>query len=84
MQEMLTIFDCYTYHSWYLWLFVVLFLLLNLEGKPMILFSNVLFDNDILELPTDMSLLYVGWHTYFWLAFLPLIVSGQYYSSFPF
>ncbi|KAM1120517.1 hypothetical protein ACFX2I_044579 [Malus domestica] len=33
--------------SWYLWLFVVLFLLLNVEG----------------------------WHTYFWLAFLPLIVS---------
>ncbi|XP_020221608.1 MLO-like protein 13 [Cajanus cajan] len=32
--------------SWYLWLFVVLFLLLNLEG----------------------------WHTYFWLAFLPLIL----------
>lgn len=32
--------------SWYLWLFVVLFLLLNLEG----------------------------WHTYFWLAFLPLII----------
>ncbi|KAM1775522.1 hypothetical protein ACFX12_044746 [Malus domestica] len=33
--------------SWYLWLFVVLFLLLNVEG----------------------------WHTYFWLAFLPLIMS---------
>ncbi|CAB4298174.1 unnamed protein product [Prunus armeniaca] len=32
--------------SWYLWLFVVLFLLLNVEG----------------------------WHTYFWLAFLPLIL----------
>ncbi|KAG4948932.1 hypothetical protein JHK86_042171 [Glycine max] len=32
--------------SWYLWLFVVLFLLMDLEG----------------------------WHTYFWLAFLPLIV----------
>ncbi|KAI9122544.1 hypothetical protein K1719_006384 [Acacia pycnantha] len=32
--------------SWYLWLFVVLFLLLNLEG----------------------------WHTYFWLSFLPLIL----------
>ncbi|XP_022973815.1 MLO-like protein 13 isoform X1 [Cucurbita maxima] len=32
--------------SWYLWAFVVLFLLLNLEG----------------------------WHTYFWLAFLPLIM----------
>ncbi|XP_054778623.1 MLO-like protein 13 isoform X2 [Prosopis cineraria] len=32
--------------SWYLWLFVVLFLLLNLDG----------------------------WHTYFWLAFLPLIL----------
>ncbi|TXG53519.1 hypothetical protein EZV62_018775 [Acer yangbiense] len=32
--------------SWYLWLFVVIFLLLNLEG----------------------------WHTYFWLAFLPLIL----------
>ncbi|KAK7303484.1 hypothetical protein RJT34_14391 [Clitoria ternatea] len=32
--------------SWFLWLFVVLFLLLNLEG----------------------------WHTYFWLAFLPLIL----------
>lgn len=49
MQETLTFLDCYTYHSWYLWLFVVLFLLLNLEGKPMILFSNVLFNNDILE-----------------------------------
>ncbi|MED6225088.1 hypothetical protein PIB30_090424 [Stylosanthes scabra] len=32
--------------SWYLWLFVVLFLLLNIAG----------------------------WHTYFWLAFLPLII----------
>ncbi|XP_027933227.1 MLO-like protein 13 isoform X2 [Vigna unguiculata] len=32
--------------SWYLWVFVVLFLLLNIEG----------------------------WHTYFWLAFLPLIL----------
>ncbi|XP_058723658.1 MLO-like protein 13 isoform X3 [Vicia villosa] len=32
--------------SWYLWVFVVLFLLLNLDG----------------------------WHTYFWLAFLPLIL----------
>ncbi|XP_054801055.1 MLO-like protein 13 isoform X1 [Prosopis cineraria] len=32
--------------SWYLWLFVVLFLLLNIAG----------------------------WHTYFWLAFLPLIL----------
>ncbi|XP_012078867.1 MLO-like protein 13 isoform X2 [Jatropha curcas] len=32
--------------SWYLWLFVVIFLLLNVEG----------------------------WHTYFWLAFLPLIL----------
>ncbi|TXG53521.1 hypothetical protein EZV62_018777 [Acer yangbiense] len=32
--------------SWYLWLFVVIFLLLNLEG----------------------------WHTYFWLSFLPLIL----------
>ncbi|XP_038900880.1 MLO-like protein 13 isoform X3 [Benincasa hispida] len=32
--------------SWYLWAFVVLFLLLNLEG----------------------------WHTYFWLSFLPLIM----------
>ncbi|KAL5556188.1 hypothetical protein UlMin_038424 [Ulmus minor] len=32
--------------SWYLWLFVVIFLLLNLDG----------------------------WHTYFWLAFLPLIL----------
>ncbi|KAL9320678.1 hypothetical protein ACSQ67_012517 [Phaseolus vulgaris] len=32
--------------SWYLWVFVVLFLLLNIGG----------------------------WHTYFWLAFLPLIV----------
>ncbi|CAK8531211.1 unnamed protein product [Lathyrus sativus] len=32
--------------SWYLWVFVVLFLLLNLDG----------------------------WHTYFWLAFLPLII----------
>ncbi|KAK7412780.1 hypothetical protein VNO78_04400 [Psophocarpus tetragonolobus] len=32
--------------SWYLWLFVVLFLLMNIEG----------------------------WHTYFWLAFLPLIL----------
>lgn len=32
--------------SWYLWLFVVLFLLLNLEG----------------------------WHAYFWLSFLPLIL----------
>ncbi|KAK6916033.1 Mlo-related protein [Dillenia turbinata] len=32
--------------SWYLWLFVVVFLLLNIEG----------------------------WHTYFWLAFLPLIL----------
>ncbi|EXB36895.1 MLO-like protein 13 [Morus notabilis] len=32
--------------SWYLWLFVVLFLLLNLDG----------------------------WHTYFWLSFLPLIL----------
>ncbi|KAJ4840046.1 MLO-like protein 13 [Turnera subulata] len=32
--------------SWYLWLFIVLFLLLNLEG----------------------------WHTYFWLAFLPVIL----------
>ncbi|KAF3440640.1 hypothetical protein FNV43_RR18924 [Rhamnella rubrinervis] len=32
--------------SWYLWLFVVFFLLLNLNG----------------------------WHTYFWLAFLPLIL----------
>ncbi|XP_028778224.1 MLO-like protein 13 [Neltuma alba] len=32
--------------SWYLWLFVVLFLLLNVAG----------------------------WHTYFWLAFLPLII----------
>ncbi|KAL0535792.1 hypothetical protein IC582_024717 [Cucumis melo] len=32
--------------SWYLWVFVVLFLLLNLEG----------------------------WHTYFWLSFLPLIM----------
>ncbi|KAK3185050.1 hypothetical protein Dsin_032336 [Dipteronia sinensis] len=32
--------------SWYLWLFLVIFLLLNLEG----------------------------WHTYFWLAFLPLIL----------
>ncbi|KAK1309739.1 MLO-like protein 13 [Acorus calamus] len=34
--------------SWYLWLFVVVFLLLNIDG----------------------------WHTYFWLSFLPLIVSG--------
>ncbi|TYH48848.1 hypothetical protein ES332_D10G095900v1 [Gossypium tomentosum] len=33
--------------SWYLWLFVVVFLLLNVEG----------------------------WHTYFWLSFLPVIVS---------
>ncbi|KAK9287321.1 hypothetical protein L1049_015736 [Liquidambar formosana] len=32
--------------SWYLWVFVVLFLLLNVEG----------------------------WHTYFWLSFLPLIL----------
>ncbi|XAR56205.1 hypothetical protein NMG60_11036587 [Bertholletia excelsa] len=32
--------------SWYLWLFVVIFLLLNMRG----------------------------WHTYFWLAFLPLIL----------
>ncbi|XLU53887.1 hypothetical protein S245_048535, partial [Arachis hypogaea] len=32
--------------SWYLWLFVVLFLLLNIAG----------------------------WHTYFWLAFLPVIL----------
>ncbi|GAV86385.1 Mlo domain-containing protein [Cephalotus follicularis] len=32
--------------SWYLWLFVVMFLLLNVEG----------------------------WHTFFWLAFLPLIL----------
>ncbi|KAL1320509.1 hypothetical protein HN51_065189 [Arachis hypogaea] len=32
--------------SWYLWLFVVLFLLLNIAG----------------------------WHTYFWLAFLPVII----------
>ncbi|XP_043688707.1 MLO-like protein 13 isoform X2 [Telopea speciosissima] len=32
--------------SWYLWLFVVIFLLLNVEG----------------------------WHTYFWLSFLPLIL----------
>ncbi|KAL5786837.1 hypothetical protein ACOSP7_003786 [Xanthoceras sorbifolium] len=32
--------------SWYLWLFVVIFLLLNVDG----------------------------WHTYFWLAFLPLIL----------
>ncbi|GLU06085.1 hypothetical protein SLE2022_231480 [Rubroshorea leprosula] len=32
--------------SWYLWLFVVLFLLLNVEG----------------------------WHTYFWLSFLPLVL----------
>ncbi|PON38494.1 Mlo-related protein [Parasponia andersonii] len=32
--------------SWYLWLFVVVFLLLNLDG----------------------------WHTYFWLSFLPLIL----------
>ncbi|CAN1140336.1 MLO-like protein 13 [Linum perenne] len=32
--------------SWYLWLFVVIFLLLNVEG----------------------------WHTYFWLAFLPLFL----------
>ncbi|KAK3022162.1 hypothetical protein RJ639_045357 [Escallonia herrerae] len=33
--------------SWYLWLFVVIFLLLNIGG----------------------------WHTYFWLSFLPLVVS---------
>uniref|UniRef100_N1QSX4 MLO-like protein n=1 Tax=Aegilops tauschii TaxID=37682 RepID=N1QSX4_AEGTA len=33
--------------SWYLWLFVILFLLLNING----------------------------WHTYFWLAFLPLFVT---------
>ncbi|KAG6504319.1 hypothetical protein ZIOFF_036650 [Zingiber officinale] len=32
--------------SWYLWLFVVLFLLLNIHG----------------------------WHTYFWLSFLPLVL----------
>ncbi|XP_059652172.1 MLO-like protein 13 [Cornus florida] len=32
--------------SWYLWLFVVVFLLLNIEG----------------------------WHTYFWLSFLPLVL----------
>uniref|UniRef100_A0A0R0G6P7 MLO-like protein n=1 Tax=Glycine max TaxID=3847 RepID=A0A0R0G6P7_SOYBN len=36
--------------SWYLWLFVVLFLLMDLE------------------------VYYAGWHTYFWLAFLPLIL----------
>ncbi|KAB5573361.1 hypothetical protein DKX38_000555 [Salix brachista] len=33
--------------SWYLWLFIVIFLLLNVEG----------------------------WHTFFWLSFLPVIVS---------
>ncbi|OVA14702.1 Mlo-related protein [Macleaya cordata] len=33
--------------SWYLWLFVVIFLLLNVEG----------------------------WHTYFWMSFLPLILA---------
>ncbi|XP_050887416.1 MLO-like protein 1 [Lathyrus oleraceus] len=33
--------------SWYLWLFVVIFLLLNING----------------------------WHTYFWIAFIPVIVS---------
>ncbi|KOM53219.1 hypothetical protein LR48_Vigan09g187800 [Vigna angularis] len=42
-----TVLDLFTYYcSWYLWVFVVLFLLLNIEG----------------------------WHTYFWLAFLPLIL----------
>ncbi|XP_065849090.1 MLO-like protein 13 isoform X2 [Euphorbia lathyris] len=35
--------------SWYLWLFVVIFLLLNVQG----------------------------WHTYFWLAFLPIINSFE-------
>ncbi|MCL7036788.1 hypothetical protein MKW94_028092 [Papaver nudicaule] len=34
--------------SWYLWIFVVIFLLLNVEG----------------------------WHTYFWIAFIPLVVIG--------
>uniref|UniRef100_A0A0A9HCT9 MLO13 n=1 Tax=Arundo donax TaxID=35708 RepID=A0A0A9HCT9_ARUDO len=37
--------------SWYLWLFVIFFLLLNING----------------------------WHTYFWLSFLPLFVSMKHF-----
>ncbi|KAJ4843292.1 MLO-like protein 1 [Turnera subulata] len=39
--------------SWYLWVFVVVFLLLNVSG----------------------------WHTYFWIAFIPFILSNQHVST---
>ncbi|RVW69053.1 MLO-like protein 1 [Vitis vinifera] len=43
--------------SWYLWIFVVVFLLLNVKGVDM----------------RNLFLAVTGWHAYFWIAFIPFI-----------
>ncbi|KAL6563556.1 hypothetical protein OROGR_002515 [Orobanche gracilis] len=62
--------------SWYLWVFVIIFLLLNIHGT-----IQVLLLLDVTR--TGLELLFLdlkdhanfskiaGWHTYFWIAFFP-------------
>ena len=59
--------------SWYLWIFVVIFLLLNVNGNS----SNKLNEKKFfLMFYIEAMFLYIaGWHTYFWIAFIPFIVS---------
>ena len=76
--------------SWYLWIFVVVFMLLNVNGEFHL--SSLLYITSfqllvyctfasihcklILSSASDVNAnKSTGWHTYFWISFIPLLVS---------